>query len=139
MKRKNKKSILNSQTVAKMITSPEIPQKQMSIDDILRYHNLKEKVCSNPECIQLQPPSKFNLHEKFCCFCGQELTEKLKNVYIELYDCNYEEDYSQATISSANVPAHIDTNKPKVKERISIKEFIKILKAYEKELFIESI
>jgi RNA polymerase subunit RPABC4/transcription elongation factor Spt4 len=99
----------------------------------------KRKICTNEDCHRAEWKEPITEYDaKFCPSCGSELSEELADLYIEFHYKPYDEVKEHP---SQNDPMELDSLRPKEDNppRISMREFIKYFKEYEKELFLEEI
>ena len=98
-----------------------------------------------PKCNNNNETSGFT---KFCPHCGTKLESRVADLYIELKHLRYaplkDKDPTLKTTEPESINKHpVDPFLTQEKRdnygRISIRDFIKMLKKYEKELFIEEI
>jgi hypothetical protein len=107
----------------------------------------RETICGNAACFA--NGMVVASHSKFCSDCGKELEVRVADMYIPI---SLNEKASRPyTLGPSNQDTHWrhdpqDSNKsesePEPKERehnVSIREFIKILRKYEEEVFVEDI
>ena len=104
----------------------------------------KEKFCPNVEkCFSGGNP-KSSL-KMYCEECGTKLEERIADMYVDLcYDSRshttapykeYELDDPQPDVKSLDEPIRPDEKRM----RVGIKDLVRILKVYEKEVFVEDI
>ena len=99
----------------------------------------KSLYCPNLNCMGPSTSinnGKYRTHSKYCDICGKELESRIADVYIDLkYDSvkDYKEDkQSPNTEESPKQPQETGL-------RVGMREFIRMLKAYEEEMFVEGI
>ena len=102
----------------------------------------REKVCIKKGCYhegQQQPD-----HYEHCPHCGEKLDWRVSDMYLDISLDAYPMEECCELPEQETMP---DPNKPKEKEeprrerkhRVSLREFVRMLKKYEEEVFIEDI
>jgi len=100
-------------------------------------NHMKEQFCDNDDCYK--KGCKANDFDKYCPVCGTEVSSRLATLYITLstkskYD--RERDANKYD-RDPELKCMDDTGDDTVE--YSMREFVKLMKAYEKEVFIEEI
>lgn len=96
----------------------------------------KEQVCDNPECFS-RGVAKMD-HVKFCSECGGELVERLAEMYIDL--CFSNRYFSDTKLQNPSPIEELDREPAKEqKMRVSMRDMVRFMKEYEKEVFVEGI
>jgi len=105
----------------------------------------KELFCESDDCIKKGVTVKDVFPTpKFCEVCGKELSSRVGDIYVDLCYDQYSREERKDWDESPNV-ASGDEQKPETrrivehKVRISMRELVRVMKAYEKEVFVEDI
>lgn len=109
----------------------------------------KEKVCTNKKChkddgLYVGPNNEsYPLSHKFCPICGEELIERLVDLKFDLIfpDKKSYTDYHGGWdyIEEVTLKGEEQQKPKEFKIRIGMKEFVQMIEAYKKEVFIDKI
>ena len=99
-------------------------------------HIPKEFVCVNKECYNKDIPLGKDIFAKYCMHCGQELEERVADLYIDIRINRYD---PVPPKSQEEKEAWLDQPREVETHRISIREFIHLVKEYQKQVVIEEI
>ena len=115
--------------------------------DVRWYNNYPPvvKFCSYKECMSYDLNRSINII--FCPQCGNKMDKRLKPIYIEITSLEYnkkeirrdEPRNYQEPSTPPTPPTAIESNSNCLPERISMKDFVRWFRAYEKEVFIDEI
>ena len=120
---------------------------ESSSEEVRGYNNYPPvvKFCTNKDCMShdLNVSARF----AFCPRCGTALDKRLKPIYIEITSLEYnkkeirrdEPRNYQEPSTPPTPPTAIESNSNCLPERISMKDFVRWFRAYEKEVFIDEI
>lgn len=103
-----------------------------------------EKVCENTNCIKYGNRIRVNNSNlgiraqgpRYCDFCGSELSTCTADMYIDLL---FDRDDLSENIKVPDRGTDPFLQEKQKRRRVSIREFIHILKKYEEEMFVEKI
>jgi len=123
---------------------------ESSSEEVRGYNNYPPvvKFCSYKECMSYDLNRSINII--FCPQCGNKMDKRLKAIYIEISSLEYDKKENRkdefihdtslkSCRGSSAPPMAIESNSNRPPERISMKDFVRWFRAYEKEVFIDEI